>query len=197
MIHRPVHCVVPLEGDGSRHDRADAAFHAFHGYPGTWLPAPALPIDSGFRVRLRMPSRSRSPDVAAIVTVGSALHPRSGLSVRSLHWRAETAHDLFPVLDGDLELHTDDEPLLRLTGSYTPPMSVLGALTDQVVGRHLASEVVRGFTTDVAGRRGLHLLEQLAQSHEALARRLLERLEHDLIDRGRHRHHRRRRRGLR
>lgn len=152
MIHRPVHCVVSLEGDRPRHDRADRAFHIFHGHPGRWLPPPAVPIENGYRVRLRMPSTSHTPDVAAIVTVGSALHPSRGLAVRSLHWRAERAHDLFPVLEGDLELHTHDAPHLRLTGSYSPPLSVLGALTDQFVGRHLASEVVRGFTADIANR---------------------------------------------
>lgn len=154
MNHRPVHCVVPLEGDATDDIGAvvDRAFKAFHGYPGTWLPAPAVPIGSGFRVRLQMPGTSHAPDVTAIVAVGAALHPRAELSIRSLRWRAEKAHELFPVLDGDLELHTGPEPALRLTGSYVPPMSVLGALTDQVVGRHLASEVVRGFTTNVAGR---------------------------------------------
>ncbi len=150
MLHRPVHCVVPLDGDDRSRVRADHALHVFHGHPGTWLPAPAEPIETGFRVRLRMPSSSHAPDVAAIVAVGLPLHPRSGLSIRSLHWRAEKAHDLFPVFGGDLELHTGDSPHLRLTGSYIPPMSVLGALTDQIVGRHLASEVVRGFTADIA-----------------------------------------------
>lgn len=147
MSRRPVHAVVPLEGGATA---AATAIGRFHGDPGAWLPGPAVPIDGGHRVHLSM--AGRSPDVPAIVTVGLPLGPRPGLLVRAISWRAETAHDLFPILRADLELHTLDDPTLRLIGSYTPPLSVLGALTDQVVGRRLAAEVLRGFLTDVAHR---------------------------------------------
>jgi hypothetical protein len=122
----------------------------FRSDPGRWLPPPAIPITGGHRVRLSMATIAASLEVAAVVSMGLPLDPAPGLLVRSIAWRAETVNDLFPVLKADLELHTTTEPMLRLVGSYTPPLSVLGALTDQVVGRHLATEVVRGFLTVVA-----------------------------------------------
>lgn len=149
MIRRPLHSEVRL-GDGP--EVAAAASGRFRADPGLWLPPPATPIPDGHRVHLAMATTMPSPKVPVVVSIGPTLCPAPGLLVRSIGWRAEVAHDVFPVLRGDLEVWTRTEPTLRLVGSYTPPLSVLGALTDQVVGRHLATEVVRGFLAVVAHR---------------------------------------------
>lgn len=149
MMHRPVHGQFLL-GDGP--EVAAMAAKRFRADPAGWLPPPATPIIGGHRVVLSMATALPTPDVAAIVSVGALVDPMSGLALRSLAWKAETADDLLPVLRGDLELHVCLHTTLRLIGSYTPPLSVLGAVTDQVVGRHMAKEVVRGFVTTVARR---------------------------------------------
>lgn len=118
---------------------------------GAWLPAPATPVPGGHRVHLSVAARP-VPEVAAVVAVGPLVRPAPGLVLRSVSWQAETADDLFPVLRAELELHTTGRSRLRLVGSYTPPLSVLGAVTDKFVGRHVARDVVNGFVAGVARR---------------------------------------------
>lgn len=147
MIRRAVHGIVEL-GTGP----ADTAVARgrFRADPGRWLPPPATPTDNGHRVHLAMPGRS--PEVAAIVSVGVPSTSTRDVVVRAVTWRAATARDLFPVLQADLELHTGHDPTLRLVGAYIPPLSVLGALTDHVLGRHVVTGVVNAFLIDTVGR---------------------------------------------
>lgn len=147
MIRRPVHGIVAL---GARAKDTAIARERFLRDPGHWLPPPATPADGGHRVHLAM--SGRSPEVAAVVSVGPPSTSTRDLVVRTLHWRAAAARDLFPVLEADLELHCGDDASLRLVGSSIPPLSVLGAVADQVLGRHVVAEVVKGFLTATADR---------------------------------------------
>lgn len=59
-----------------------------------------------------------------------------------------------PVLDCDLELTGLGERScqLALVGTYRPPLSVVGAAADRLVGHRIAEAVVRTFVLAVADR---------------------------------------------
>jgi hypothetical protein len=74
--------------------------------------------------------------------------------VLALRWEA-AGHgaSLFPVLDADLTLRPTGERacVLRLDGSYRPPLGAVGAGLDRAVLHHVAAATVRAFTRTVAG----------------------------------------------
>lgn len=118
--------------------------------PRLWLPAPARPVEAGILVRMR----AVGVMVDAVVDVGPATEPGDGLLVRPLAWRAHQADRLFPRMVGELELSAIDAGTCRLSliGGYEPPVSVIGDAADQLVGRHVATSVVRDLLDDVADR---------------------------------------------
>jgi hypothetical protein len=85
-------------------------------------------------------------------------------SVVPLRWHAEKGRLLFPQLTADLEVCAVvlDPPLTQITvsGSYAPPLGVLGAGADRLVLHRLAEATVHRFTHEVA--------EELRRRIEAL-----------------------------
>jgi hypothetical protein len=85
-------------------------------------------------------------------------------SVVPLRWHAEKGRLLFPELAADLEVSAVvlDPPLTQITvsGSYEPPLGVLGAGADRLVLHRLAEATVHRFTHEVA--------EELRRRIEAL-----------------------------
>lgn len=77
-------------------------------------------------------------------------------SVVPLRWHAEHGRLLFPELAADLEVSalSFDPPLTQLTvsGSYEPPLGVIGAGADRVLLHRLAEATVHRFTHEVADR---------------------------------------------
>ena len=77
-------------------------------------------------------------------------------SVVPLRWHAERGRLLFPELAADLEVSAlaFDPPLTQLTvsGSYEPPLGVLGAGADRLLLHRLAEATVHRFTHEVATR---------------------------------------------
>lgn len=146
MATRPLHVVVPLDGM----DEVGRA--RFHGDPSAWLPAPASPSPEGHRVDLATGSLLPGPYVRVHVDVGEVVVASGDLAVRALSWQAIRLAPAFPTLDAELELDTRLRPCLRLFGTYTPPLAVVGDVADRLVGRHLATEIVRGFLTSVGHR---------------------------------------------
>jgi len=77
-------------------------------------------------------------------------------SVVPLRWHAEKGRLLFPELAADMEVAALalDPPLTQLTvsGSYEPPLGVLGAGADRLLLHRLAEATVHRFTHDVADR---------------------------------------------
>jgi len=71
-----------------------------------------------------------------------------------LRWHAETGRLLFPALAADLEVSAVvlDPPLTQLTvtGSYQPPLGILGAGADRLLLHRLAEATVHRFTHEVA-----------------------------------------------
>lgn len=118
--------------------------------PRLWLPAPARPVPGGVAVAMR----AMGVEVEAVVEVGEVQAPGDGLWIRPVAWRAATADRLFPRMVGELELSRLDESTcqLALVGGYEPPVSVVGTAADRLVGRHVATSVVRDLLDDVAHR---------------------------------------------
>lgn len=71
-------------------------------------------------------------------------------------WRATESTSLFPSLAGVVELQALSlrRPLAQLTlsASYRPPLGLLGAAGDALLGRHIADAVAHRFVHDVAHR---------------------------------------------
>lgn len=122
--------------------------------PGTWLPPPGIAAEDGWRVLLSaegaLPAALASRE--AVVSVGPARPSGTNVLVRPLRWRAGSAQWLFPVMEGELELAGLDRTSSRLTftGSYRPPLSVVGSAGDQVAGHRAAEACVRRFVLDIA-----------------------------------------------
>lgn len=163
-MRRPIHFTTPLSGDiAAMRDR-------LAGTPSLWLPD--LTATNGSRehqVRLSTGDILPVPEVTAVITVGEASSPSPRLTIREVGWRAEAADSLFPVLTGDLELLATSPATgeLRLVGSYSTPLSVIGAAADQLVGRHVASEVIRSFVLKVAQRLDTGDAAELASSYRS------------------------------
>jgi hypothetical protein len=75
-------------------------------------------------------------------------------SVVPLRWHAERGRLLFPELAADLEVSAlaFDPPLTQITvsGSYQPPLGLLGAGVDRLGLHRLAEATVHRFTNEVA-----------------------------------------------
>jgi hypothetical protein len=75
-------------------------------------------------------------------------------SVVPLRWHAESGRLLFPSLAADLEVSalTVDPPLTQISvsGTYEPPLGLLGAGADRLVLHRLAEATMHRFTHEVA-----------------------------------------------
>jgi hypothetical protein len=125
--------------------------------PERWLPLPAHRSNGGFVVDLdaSMVIPDRLAQRSAIVMPSGPLPGVEDTSVlRPIVWSAADREDWFPVLDGDLELCAVSESScqLTLTGSYRPPLSVVGTVGDTLVGHRIAESVVRMFVLAAAAR---------------------------------------------
>jgi hypothetical protein len=98
-------------------------------------PADAVPGTSRLvRVRFTEPSRHDGT-----MTVG-------------LRWEAVgVTGRLFPALDADIRLTDDDDGVrVTLTGSYRPPLGLLGVELDRLVLRTVATATIRALLTRLA-----------------------------------------------
>lgn len=93
----------------------------------------------------------------AIEVCGSFDGSRGGIGpVREthiqLHWSAVGGASLFPTMRADLALYplSSTETQLDLTGSYEPPLGLLGDAIDALVGHRIAEASVHQFIVDVA-----------------------------------------------
>ncbi len=80
-------------------------------------------------------------------------HLNEGIAL-DLRWQATTDAGLFPVMRAELLVYpiSPDETQLDLRGFYTPPLSVLGAGLDSLVGHRVAEASIHRFLSDVAQR---------------------------------------------
>jgi len=122
---------------------------------GSWLAPFALAAEEDSEaLYIRVgPSWAR---VAVTRRVTVTLGPpsfRGGTVVLPLSWRATNLADLFPVLDGDLELtalEATGRCRVTLTASYEPPLGEIGRQLDNTLFRHVAQSTARNFLDRVA-----------------------------------------------
>ena len=123
--------------------------------PAVWLPAPAEPADAGWLVTLHAdgPVPQALAAHQAHIRVGAPTETDSTL-LRSVAWRSTVADRLVPTLEADLELASLDGYgcQLSLMGSYRPPLSVVGAAGDRLLGHRVAEACVRRFVLELAER---------------------------------------------
>jgi len=125
--------------------------------PATWLPAPAEPADADWIVTLHADGAVPQPLAAhqARVHVGPATMAESTLR-RDIAWRSGSANAdrLVPMLEADVELASLNGCgcQLSLMGSYRPPLSVVGAAGDRLLGHRIAEACVRRFVLELAQR---------------------------------------------
>lgn len=69
-----------------------------------------------------------------------------------LHWQAQTAPGLFPVMNGALDVYalTAEETQLDFSGHYEVPLGPVGKAVDALVGHRLAEASVQRLVEDVA-----------------------------------------------
>lgn len=67
-------------------------------------------------------------------------------------WRAKKSPQLFPLMHAELAVYplTATETQLDFSGSYEPPLGVVGKGLDAVVGRRIADASIHRFVTEVA-----------------------------------------------
>jgi hypothetical protein len=129
----------------------------FVGAPEVWLPQPASQWNGGYVVDLDAsgvlpPALARRS--AVVETSPVSVTSDGDVLLRSLRWHASEREDWFPILDGDLELSrlTDASCQLTLSGSYRPPLAVVGQLGDRLLGHRIAEAVVCTFVVATASR---------------------------------------------
>jgi hypothetical protein len=78
-----------------------------------------------------------------------------------LRWKAAEHPNLFPVMEADLHVSDvdGDHIEVRLVGSYTAPLGVVGAVADAVAGRRVAEQSVHDYLIDVTQRLETNLVE--------------------------------------
>jgi hypothetical protein len=105
--------------------------------------------DSGFVKMLRV---GPSPVISRLVRAEFLdLAVRDESCRLTPRWQTTSpAGSLFPVLDADTTVtpHAEDAVILRLDGSYRPPLGALGARADRAL-LHRAVSTVRAFLTSI------------------------------------------------
>lgn len=103
-------------------------------------------------LKLRVAGFEVAKDVR--IEVGEFVPRALTRSVVPLRWHAEHGRLLFPYLAADLDVSalSLDPPLtqLTLTGSYEPPLGLLGAGVDRLLLHRLAEATVHRFTHEIA-----------------------------------------------
>lgn len=139
--------------------RIDAAVERvqelIQGDPGAVLapPGAARPTARSFLVSL---SAELTPGAGALHEVVLELGPLTigDDQVRwPLRWRPAAHRRLLPPFEGVLRAtRSGDGTTLALEGGYRPPLGVIGAFGDGVVGHRLARSTAEALLDDIAGR---------------------------------------------
>lgn len=108
----------------------------------------------GAELRARVGAVEIAADVDIAVTpVVGAMSPANQPATRlDLTWRSRRSPGLFPEMNGSLCVYAlaPRETQLELTGSYDPPLGLLGDAIDAIALHRVAEASVQRFLTDVA-----------------------------------------------
>lgn len=110
--------------------------------------------DAGAELRVRIGAVEIAADITIEVTaVARARSPANQPATRiDLTWKSRRSPGLFPAMTGSLWAYalSPRETQLELTGSYDPPLGLLGDAIDVIALHRIAEESVRRFITDLA-----------------------------------------------
>ena len=108
----------------------------------------------GAELRVRLGAVEIAADIAIEVTaIARAQSPANQPATRiDLTWRSKRSPGLFPAMTGSLWAYalSPRETQLELTGSYDPPLGLLGDAIDAIALHRIAEASVQRFLTDVA-----------------------------------------------
>lgn len=101
---------------------------------------------------------------AVSVNVGNKRDRGEGF-VMPLRWSATGPSELFPVMEGDLEIAPlgSHESQLRLSGSYEPPLGSIGRQLDRLLLHQIAEATVRAFLSRLVAALLVEPASPLAQ----------------------------------
>ena len=137
-----VQCPLPQAAQRLR------AFFAAHGNRDGDVALLPLSIDVTFPA-LDVPMRIARN---VIVTITPDHKPADMVPRYHVAWEPEGA-GLFPLFAGELNVESDDDYdafWLTLLGTYKPPLGLVGAAFDVVVGSHIAAICARNFLATIA-----------------------------------------------
>lgn len=79
------------------------------------------------------------------------------VTIVSLEWEAARAPRLFPLMKAELKVYplTATETQLDFSGTYEPPLGLVGSAADALLGHRIAEATVHRFVTDIG-----HFLRQ-------------------------------------
>jgi hypothetical protein len=110
--------------------------------------------EDGAELRVRIGAVEIAADIAIEVTaIARARSPANQPATRiDLIWKSKRSPGLFPAMTGSLWAYalSPRETQLELTGSYDPPLGLLGDAIDAIALHRIAEESVRRFITDLA-----------------------------------------------
>jgi len=121
-----------------------------------WLPDMAkaangdgekLLSELGFRVGSRRIARQIELEIGAA-------RAGAGLTFMPIRWRAATDANLFPTLEGELEIAPvgSTRTQLGLSANYSPPLGLLGKIADRALFHRVAEVTVKDFLERVGKR---------------------------------------------
>jgi hypothetical protein len=101
---------------------------------------------------------------AVSVNVGKERDRGEGF-VMPLRWSATGPSELFPVMEGDLEIAPlgSHESQLRFSGSYDPPLGSIGRQLDRLLLHQIAEATVRAFLSQLVAALLVEPASPLAQ----------------------------------
>jgi len=103
---------------------------------------------------IRVGPRGSGPGMSKLVQVRfQDLTERDDYAGLAVRWEATgPGGGLFPALDANVTVTPADErtTILRLAGSYRPPLGTLGAALDTAILHRVAAATIRTFLNDIA-----------------------------------------------
>jgi hypothetical protein len=106
------------------------------------------------QLQLRVGPLAIATEVEVNVTaVEETISPlRSPATRFSIEWRARRGEGLFPVMHASLTVYalSGHETQVVFVGQYEPPLGLLGAAIDALVGHHIAEACALRFVQEVA-----------------------------------------------
>ena len=101
------------------------------------------PVELGADVVVRIASADEEGD--------GPLGPRTRLL---LSWQASQHPELFPTMDATLDVYSlgPEETQVDFHGTYRPPLGIVGAAIDAVIGHRVAEAAVHRFVEETAER---------------------------------------------